>query len=78
MDRPCRAHGGRLKIRAQFWLAILKEGDHSEDLGGDGRIILKWILLKNDLGCGLDLGLHDSEQGPLAGPCEHCNEPSVP
>jgi hypothetical protein len=32
----------------------LKGGDHSDDLGVDGRIILKWISGKLGLGCGLD------------------------
>jgi hypothetical protein len=27
-----------------FWLGSLKERDHSENLGVDGRIILKYIL----------------------------------
>jgi hypothetical protein len=27
-----------------FWLGRLKGRDNSEDLGVDGRIILKWIL----------------------------------
>jgi hypothetical protein len=27
-----------------FWLENLKERDHSEDLGVDGRIKLEWIL----------------------------------
>jgi hypothetical protein len=33
---------------------ILKERDQLEDLGGDGRIILKLILHKQDAGRGLD------------------------
>jgi hypothetical protein len=32
----------------------LKGRDYSEDRGVDARIILKWILGKYDLGCGLD------------------------
>jgi hypothetical protein len=31
-----------------FWLENVKEGDHSEDLGVDGKIILDWILGKKD------------------------------
>ena len=33
----------------------LRESDHFEDPGVDGRIILRWIFEKRDGGNGLDL-----------------------
>jgi hypothetical protein len=33
-----------------FWCGDLRERDHLEDLGVDGRIILKWIFKKWDGG----------------------------
>ena len=38
------AHMGRREIRSGSCWGNLKEGDHFEDLGVDGRITLKWIL----------------------------------
>jgi hypothetical protein len=37
----------------KFLLESLNGRDHSEDVGVGGRIILKWILGKYGLGCGL-------------------------
>ena len=33
-----------------FWCRNLREGDHLEDPGVDGRIILRWII--QEVGCG--------------------------
>jgi len=36
--KACGTYGGR-EIHIAFWLGKLKEGDHLEDLGTDGKII---------------------------------------
>jgi hypothetical protein len=40
----CGTYGEEIHI--VFWLGNLKEQDHLEDLGADGRIILKLISQK--------------------------------
>jgi hypothetical protein len=37
-----------------LWPGTLKEGHHKEDVDIEGRVILKWILMKWDEGRGLD------------------------
>jgi hypothetical protein len=46
MGGACSMCGGDEKMRTKFWLESLKGRDHSEDLGVDRVIILKWILGK--------------------------------
>jgi hypothetical protein len=43
---------GRGEEHTGFWLGKLREGDHLEDLGIDGKIILNWIFEKG-MGHGL-------------------------
>ena len=38
------------EVYAGFWLGDLRESDHLEDPGIDGRIILRWMFRKLDEG----------------------------
>jgi hypothetical protein len=43
-------HGlGKREIDTKSWSAHLEEGEQLEHLGVDGRIILKWILKREDI-----------------------------
>jgi hypothetical protein len=44
MGRACSTYGG--EVHTGIWWGNLRERDHLEDPGIDGRIILRWILRK--------------------------------
>jgi len=52
-----------------------RERGHFEDLGVDGRIILKWIVKKTDWG-GAKTGLLWLRIGTVTGTCKCGDEPS--
>jgi len=54
MDGTCSAYGGRGEAYTEFWWGNLRERDHLGDSGVDGRIILRWIFRKLNMGIRMD------------------------
>jgi hypothetical protein len=46
---------GRVEVYTGFLWGNLRERNHLEDPGVDGRITLRWVLRKWNVGHGLDL-----------------------
>jgi hypothetical protein len=59
-------------IHTKFWAENLNGRDYLEDLGMDGREILKWILKKCDVRVGT--GFIWLRMWTVTCFCEHCNE----
>jgi len=49
MGGACSTYGGRGEVYTGFWWGNLRERDHLEDPGVDGRIILKTVFKKWDV-----------------------------
>ena len=65
---------GRGEAYTWFWWGNLKERNHLGDPVVDGRIILRWIFRKLDVGYGLDQA--GSGYGQVVSTCKFENEPS--
>ena len=48
MGGACSTYEGEERLVQGFWWGNLKQRDHLEDQGVDGRIILRWIFRKWD------------------------------
>jgi len=72
MGEACSIDGGG-EVYTVFCWGNLKERDHLEDPGADGRI-LRWIFRKWHWEAWT--GLFWPGEGKVAGSCKHGNEPS--
>jgi len=73
MGRACRRIGERTGVYRVWW-GNLRETDHMEDTGVDGKKILRWIFRKWDGVHGLDRSRSGQEQ--VAGTCKCGSEPA--
>ena len=48
MGWACNTYGGRGEVYPGFWWGNMRERDHLEGVGVDGRIILRWIFRKRN------------------------------
>ena len=64
---------GRVEMCTGFWWGNLRERDHLEDPGIDGRIILRWVFMKWDVGVWTGSSWLRRER-QVAGTCESGNE----
>jgi len=72
MGGVCSTH--RRDERSAYKISVgnLKGGDHSGDLGVDGKIILEWIL--GTLGGKMWVAFIWLRRGSVRGPCDHVNK----
>jgi hypothetical protein len=54
MGGACSPYGGEGEVYTGIWWVNLRYRDNLGDPGVDGRIILRWIFRKCDVGYGLD------------------------
>jgi hypothetical protein len=52
MGGECSAYGG--EVYTGFWWRNLRERDNLGDTGVDGRIILRWIFRRRDVGAWIE------------------------
>jgi len=50
MGGTCSTYEGGGEVHSEFWCGTLGEKDRLGDPGVDGRIILRWVFRKWDLG----------------------------
>jgi len=55
MGGACSTYRGKGEVYTGFWWGNLRERDHLEDPDEDGRIILRWVFRKWDVGAWTEL-----------------------